>query len=160
MQDINLIIKILQNPNIAGPFKNRSISNVWCSSIGVIPKKTCGFRLIIHLFENSFKFWCEWYIDERFKYSPYDNEYDLKNMKKDIKSAFKLFRIYPGDFNLFGFTINIFYFIDKCLQMGCLVCCSLYNKFSSFSMVSYINKSQSHNIENYMDDFSEWVIVA
>jgi hypothetical protein len=27
-------------------------------------------------------------------------------------------------------------------------------------MVSYINKSQSHNIENYMDDFREWVIVA
>jgi hypothetical protein len=76
-------------------------------------------------------------------------------MKKDIKSAFRLFRIYPGDFDLFGFTINKFYFIDKCLQMGCLVCCSLYDKFSSFSMVSYINKSQSHNIENYMDDFRE-----
>lgn len=34
---------------MAGPFKNKPISNLRCSPIGVLPKKTGGFRLITHL---------------------------------------------------------------------------------------------------------------
>jgi hypothetical protein len=34
---------------IAGPFQNRPISNLRCSPIGVVPKKTGGWRLITHL---------------------------------------------------------------------------------------------------------------
>ena len=34
---------------IAGPFQNWPISNLRCSPIGVVPKKTGGWRLIMHL---------------------------------------------------------------------------------------------------------------
>jgi len=50
---------------MVGPFKNKPISNLRCSPIGVVPKKTGGFRLITHLSypkENSVND----YIDERF----------------------------------------------------------------------------------------------
>lgn len=33
---------------IAGPFNSRPISNLRCSPIGLIPKKTGGIRLITH----------------------------------------------------------------------------------------------------------------
>jgi hypothetical protein len=32
----------------------------------------------------------------------------------DIKAAFQLLPVYPGDFNLMGFKIDSDYFIDKC----------------------------------------------
>jgi len=34
---------------IMGPFSHRPISNLRCSPIGIVPKKTGGFRLITHL---------------------------------------------------------------------------------------------------------------
>lgn len=34
---------------IAGPFNHRPISNLKCSPIGLVPKKTSGWRLITHL---------------------------------------------------------------------------------------------------------------
>jgi hypothetical protein len=36
----------------------------------------------------------------------------------DIKAAFRLLPVYPGDFNLLGFKIDSVYFIDKCMPMG------------------------------------------
>jgi hypothetical protein len=38
--------------------------------------------------------------------------------KKDIKSAFRLLPIYPGDFDLLGFKLGPYFCIDKCLPMG------------------------------------------
>jgi hypothetical protein len=52
--------------------------------------------------------------------------------KKDIKSAFRLLPIYPGDFDLLGFKIGSNYYIDKCLPMGCSILCSTFEHFSTF----------------------------
>ena len=40
---------IYKSYTIVGPFQNRPISNLRCSPIGVVPKKTGGWRLITHL---------------------------------------------------------------------------------------------------------------
>jgi hypothetical protein len=64
------------------------------------------------------------YVDEKFisvKYSSFDNAINIiKNLsdnaligKKDIKSAFRLLPIYPGDFDLLGFKLGPYFFIDK-----------------------------------------------
>ena len=37
---------IYKSYTIVGPFQNRPISNLRCSPIGVVPKKTGGWRLI------------------------------------------------------------------------------------------------------------------
>ena len=94
------------------------IRNPRCSPIGVILKKTGGFRLITHLsFPPNLS--VNDFIDEKFttvtvKYSSFDNAIDMikrlgSNVeigKKDIKSAFRLLKIYPGDFDLLGFKLN------------------------------------------------------
>jgi hypothetical protein len=97
---------------IAGPFLTKPISNLRCSAISIVPKKTGGFRLITHLsFPTNFS--VNDYADEKFtsvKYSSFDNAINMiKNLgvnaligKKDIKSAFQLLPIYPGDFDLLG----------------------------------------------------------
>ena len=101
---------------IAGPFQNRPISNLRCSPIGVVPKKTGGWRLITHLSyppSNSVN-----YIDEQHTavhYSSFHNAVSIVKKlgkgaligKKDIKSAFRLLPCYPGDLDLLG-LINAF----------------------------------------------------
>ena len=41
--------------------------------------------------------------------------------KVDIKNAFRLLPIHPGDFELSGFKFRNEYYIDKCLPMGCSI---------------------------------------
>lgn len=148
---------------IAGPFLTRPISNLRCSPIGIVPKKTGGFRLITHLsFPPNFS--VNDYVDEKFtsvKYSSFDNAINMiKNLgfnaligKKDIKSAFRLLPIYPGDFDLLGFKLGPYFFIDKCLPMGYSESCSLFEKFSTFVQWVIMKESESKNIDHYLDDF-------
>ena len=68
---------------IAGLFLTRPISNLRCSLIGIVPRKTGGFRLITHLsFPPNFK--VNDYVDETFtsvKYSSFDNAISMiKNL--------------------------------------------------------------------------------
>ena len=47
--------------------------------------------------------------------------------KVDIKNAFRLLPIHPGDFELSGNE----YYIDKCLPMGCSISCAIFEKFAT-----------------------------
>ena len=148
---------------IAGPFQNRPISNLRCSPIGVVPKKTGGWRLITHLSyppSNSVND----YIDEQHTavhYSSFDNAVSIVKKlgkgaligKKDIKSAFRLLPCYPGDFDLLGFKIGSNYYIDKCLPMGCSISCKTFEHFSTFIHWLVCFKSNSKNLDHYLDDF-------
>ena len=89
--------------------------------------KTVGYRLITHLaFLPNLSL--NDFVDEKFTSVQYSSFYNAVNMikrlgvdakigKKDIKPAFRLLRIYPGDFDLLGFKLENYYFIDKCLPM-------------------------------------------
>jgi hypothetical protein len=50
----------------------------------------------------------------------------------DIKSAFRLLRVHPDDFELLGIQIDGEYYIDRCLPMGCSISCKMFNQFSTF----------------------------
>ena len=50
--------------------------------------------------------------------------------KTDLKSAFRLLPIYPGDFNLLG--IKSKYYYDKYLPFGSKLSCALFNQFDTF----------------------------
>ncbi|XP_071141913.1 uncharacterized protein [Mytilus edulis] len=84
---------------IAGPLCKRPISNLRCSPIGLVPKKTGGLRLITHLSYPPLSSVND-FIDEKFtsvKYSSFDNAVNMvkklgigaKLAKMDIKSAFR-----------------------------------------------------------------------
>ena len=74
------------------------------------------------------------------RYTSFDNVVEMisKLGKKaelgviDIKSAFRLLRVHPDDFELLGIKIDGEYYIDKCLLMGCSISYKMFYQFSTF----------------------------
>ena len=74
----------------------------------------------------------------------------------DIKKAFRLLPVWPGDFDLLGFRIKDKFYFDKFLPMGASISCALpvFEKFSTF--IQWAVEYESDNkpsILHYLDDF-------
>lgn len=148
---------------ISGPFKKLPISNLQISPIGLVPKPNGEWRLITHLSYpqgsgiNDF-------IDPlhcSVKYTSFDNVIEMiSNLGRgaeigvlDIKSAFRLLRVHPGDFDLLGFKFDNKYYIDKCLVMGSSISCKIFEMFSTFLHWLVEQKSGLKTLDHYLDDF-------
>ncbi|MBV2113348.1 MAG: hypothetical protein KUF82_20545 [Candidatus Thiodiazotropha sp. (ex Ctena orbiculata)] len=157
--------KIKQEVNlgrIAGPFSKRPISNMRCSPIGLVEKKSGGYRLITHLSHPPGLSVNE-HINDSFasvKYSNFDNAVSIiKSLGKgcliatmDVKSAFRLLPCYPGDFDLLGFKLGHSYFIDKMAPMGLRISCRAWEAFATF-LNWLVADRFSKNVDHYLDDF-------
>ena len=73
--------------------------------------------------------------------------------KCDIKSAFRLLRIFPGDFDQLGFVFQDKYYFDKCLPFGVSISCALFEKCSTALHWFTEIRSGNPNILLYLDDF-------
>ena len=51
--------------------------------------------------------------------------------KADIKSAFRLLKVTPSDFDKLGFRFEGKYYFDRCLPMGASISCSIFENFST-----------------------------
>ena len=71
----------------------------------------------------------------------------------DLKSAFRLLPVYPGDSDLLGYKIEEQFYIDKCIPMECSVSYATFERFSTFLHWVIENKSGSKNNDHYLDDF-------
>ena len=102
---------------ISGPFSFPPFPTLRCSSLALIPKSVPGeFRLVLNLSyppNNSVND----FIDNQFctvRYSSVDEvvrmvqilEPDAFLAKADVKSAFRLLQIWPGDLDQLGFTFD------------------------------------------------------
>lgn len=148
---------------IAGPFSYKPISNLICSPMGLIPKKTGGFRLISHLsypVGNSVND----FIDPALatvQYSNFDNAVNMiKKLGKgaligkiDCKSAFRLLPCYLGDIDLLGFTLRGQYFVDKMVPMGLKIACKCWECFAKFLNWLISKRTGSWDIDHYLDDY-------
>jgi hypothetical protein len=148
---------------MSGPYATRPISNLRCSPIGLVPKKSGGFRLITHMSHPASDSVND-YIDPMLtsvKYSDFDNAVKMiKRLgkgtlmgKMDLKNAFRILPCYPGDFDLLGIMLDGQYYIDKCMPMGCSISCSTFEKFSSFLNWEIKRRSGYNDIDHYLDDF-------
>ena len=116
---------------ISGPFSFPPFPTLRCSSLALIPKSVPGeFRLVLNLsypLNNSVND----FIDKQFctvRYSSVDEAVRMVQSlkpgallalaKADVKSAFRLLKIWPGDFDQLGFTFDGKFYFDKCLPMG------------------------------------------
>jgi hypothetical protein len=71
------------------------------------------------------------------RYSGIDDAIDMINRigkrgklaKTDIKSAFRLLRVSPSDFDQLGFSFDNKFYFDKCLPFGASISCSLFENF-------------------------------
>ncbi|XP_033738793.1 uncharacterized protein LOC117326238 isoform X1 [Pecten maximus] len=148
---------------IAGPFKVKPFSNLRISPIGLVPKKSGGWRMITNLSYpkdlsvNDF-------INPDLattSYTSFDKAIEMVLKlgkgaflgKKDIKSAFRLLPIHPDDFVLLGMKFQDNYYFDKCLPMGCSISCSLFENFSTFLEWLVIDEAGHDTVEHYLDDF-------
>lgn len=149
---------------VAGPFDVPPMLNLRISPIGLVPKATPGdFRLIHHLSYPEGESVND-FIDQKVcsvQYAKFDDAVSMIQhlgngallAKADIKSAFRLLIVSPGDFELLGFRLDNKYYYDKCLPMGCKISCALFEKFASFLewVVSY--RARNENTTHYLDDF-------
>jgi hypothetical protein len=148
---------------MSGPFVKKPISNLRVSPIGLVPKRTGGFRLITHMsypYLNSVNDFIDSELT-KVRYSDFDNAVHIVKRlgkgtwmgKMDLKNAFRLLPCYPGDFDLLGIKLGDLYFIDRCMPMGCSISCSTFETFSKFLEWAIKIITGSDNIDHYLDDF-------
>ena len=104
------------------------------------------------------------FIDREFcsvRYSSIDDAVKLvkrigKNgqlAKADVKSAFRLFLVFPEDFDQLVFTFQNKFLFYKGLSMGASVSCAIFEKFSSALHWQTEILSENRNIQHNLDDF-------
>lgn len=148
---------------VAGPFDFPSFPNLQVSPLGLVHKKDGDMRIIHHLFypENLS---VNEFLDPTacsVHYSNIDQAAEMIALagrgaylaKTDIKSAFRLLPVSPGDFDRLGFSFQGKFYFDKMLPFGSSISCALSDKFSSF--LNWLTHKYSHNNFNihYLDDF-------
>ena len=154
----------LELGRIAGPFSSPPFPTFRCSPLALIPKKAEGeFRLVLNLSYprnqsvNDF-------IDRNLCtvwYSSMDDavrviqklEKGALLAKADIKSAFRLLKIWPGDFDQLGFSFENQFYFDRCLPMGTSISCSFFEK--KITALHWLTEKSCENesIIHYLDDF-------
>lgn len=158
------ISKELALGRIAGPFTSPPMSTFRVSPIGVVPKKAIHEYRLIHHLSYPDNLSVNDFIDQNLcsvQYTKFDEAVSMvqklgKNTmcaKSDIQSAFRLLRVWPGDFDQLGFKFEGLYYFDKCLPMGCAISCALFEKFSSFLQWIVAKRARNNNILHYLDDF-------
>jgi hypothetical protein len=134
---------------IAGPFHFLPFPTLRISPISVIPKRSSSEYRLIHNLSFPEHGLVNDFIDKECCFVKMIH----KLGKCDIKSAFRLFRLSPCDFNLMGFKFENQYFFDKFLPMGAFISCSLFEKCSTALHWFVQQESNNDNILHYLDDF-------
>ena len=73
--------------------------------------------------------------------------------KTDIKHAFRIIPIHPGDYHLLGMQWKGLFYFDKCMPMGCSSSCKTFEAFST--ALEWISRQylQIKGIIHLLDDF-------
>ena len=149
---------------IAGPFQTPPFPDMFCSPLGIVPKKNPGeFRLIHHLsFPQGSSI--NDFIPSEFSSVSYATINDaisaLKRAgrgcfmaKTDIKSAFRIIPVHPDDHPLLGMKWENFYYYDRCLVMGCSSSCAIFESLSTALEWIAIYRLGASNVLHILDDF-------
>ena len=157
------IFKEIDLGRVAGPFDYPPMPTFRVSPIFLVRKKNGDFRLI-HNLSYPTQYSVNDYIDPELctvRYSGIDDAIDMINRigkggklaKTDIKSAFRLLRVSPSDFDQLGFSFDNKFYFDKCLPFGASISCSLFEKFSTALHWFTEQKTGNKDILHYLDDF-------
>ena len=158
------IQKELRKKRLVGPFDEPPLPNLQCSGVGVIPKKTGGWRMIMHLSAPHGQSINDGISKEEFtlRYSRIDDAIRLINLaggkgallaKVDLKSAFRIIPVRREDRELLGMHWRDKFYVDRCLPFGLRSAPFLFNKFAqALEWILHNNYSVS-KILHYLDDF-------
>ena len=156
------LMKEMKSQRIAGPFDTPPLPNLQCSGVGVVPKKTGGWRMIMHLsapLDNSIN---DGISKEEFtlRYSTVDDAVRIIRelgpntllAKMDIKSAFRTIPVRPEDRELLGIYWQQKYYVDCCLPFGLRSAPYIFNTYAEALEWILRNHGIQHII-HYLDDF-------
>ena len=147
---------------LLGPFKDPPHPDIRCSGLGVVPKKSGGFRPIMHLSApagssvNDFINKAEFSL----RYATIDDAVRLiarhgRNAllcKVDLKSAFRLVPVHPEDWPLLGLFWDGEYFMDKFLPFGLRSSPALFNRLAD--ALEYVLRNNGvEDLLHYLDDY-------
>ena len=150
---------------VEGPFKVRHLSTLRVSPLSIIPNKTPGKYRIIHHLSFPDNASVNDFIDPSLcsvTYTKFDKAVDIVQKlgprseiaKADIKHAFQLLIVKPGDLDLLCFKIYELYYYGKTMPMGGKISCATFENFSTFFEWAVKQVSGEENIIHYLDDFS------
>ena len=158
------IQKELRKKRLVGPFDEPPLPNLQCSGVGVIPKKTGGWHMIMHLSAPHGQSINDGISKEEFtlRYSQIDDAIRLINLaggkgallaKVDLKIAFWIIPVRREDRELLGIHWRDKFYVDRCLLFGLRSAPFLFNKFAqALEWILHNNYSVS-KILHYLDDF-------
>ena len=145
---------------IAGPFITPPLPNLQCSGVGAVPKKSGGWRMIMHLSapaDDSINDGID-KDDFTLHYSTIDDAVQMVNKlgrntllaKVDIKSAFRTIPVRPEDR---GIHWRQQYYVDCCLPFGLRSAPFLFNQYAEALQWILRHNYQIDDIIHYLDDF-------
>ncbi|MEW8548012.1 MAG: reverse transcriptase domain-containing protein [Candidatus Thiodiazotropha sp.] len=156
----------LQAGRISGPHQSKPFENFKVSPLGIVPKKNPGeYRLIHHLSfpRNSGRSVNE-NIPDTFATVSYAGIQEAISQNKqlgrgcymsktDIRSAFRICPIYPGDQELLGFEWEGQLYYDRCLPFGARSSCQIFERLSSALEWIALHKLGCQAVVYILDDF-------
>jgi len=156
--------KEINADRVAVPFQNPPFPDMFCSPLGIVPKKNPSeFRLIHHLSfpqGSSINDSIPSEISSVVYATINDAISVLKRMgrvcfmaKTDMKSAFRIIPVHPDDHPLLGMTWENLYYYDRCLPMGCSSSCAIFEAFSTALEWIAIHRLGASSILHILDDF-------
>ena len=157
--------KEVQLGRVAGPFSSPPFPNFQVSPLGIIPKKHSEkFRTIFHLSFPKSGDSINSFIDKEdysLSYVTIDDAIETLNdfgkgsfmAKTDIESAFRLFPVHPGDWELLGMHWQGFYYYDKVLPFGLRSAPFLFNQLSVAVEWILSKKCAISYVTHFLDDF-------
>ena len=145
---------------IAGPFPSPPIPSLRCAGVGVVEKKSGGWRLINHL---SAPFGQAINDKDSFtlRYSTIDDAIAICNLlgpgtllaKIDLQDAFRICPVRPEDRELLGIHWKEHFYFDKCLPFGLRSSPYLFNLVASAIEWALRYNYDVKWLVRYLDDF-------
>ena len=151
---------------VAGPFSSPPLENFRCSPVRLEPKKKPGEYRFIHNLSHPYgsPLSINAGIPQDNKSVNYATLDDAVTAvlatwpntflaKTDIKSAFKIIPVHPGDYRLLGFHWKGLYYYAKTLPMGAGSSCAVFERFSTALQHIAEQVCKVHRCIHVLDDF-------
>ena len=147
----------------AGPFDTPPCMPFRSAGLGVVPKKSGGHRLIVHLSAPYGSSINDGICKEShgLQYITVDDVIQhvvqlglgALMFKVDIKHAFRLIPVHRDDWSILGMVWRDKYFVDKVLPFGLRSSPALFNHFAEAVCWVLRNNNAMAHLEHYLDDF-------
>ena len=149
--------------HMAGPYDELPCEPFRTAGIGLVPKKSGGHRLIVHLSAPEGSSINDGISNDQFSLQYITVDHVVAHVirhgrgalmfKVDIRHAFRLIPVHPEDWPLLGMSWQGRYYIDKVLPFGLRSSPAIFNRFAEALCWVLRTNYSMHSLEHYLDDF-------